>query len=290
MLGPNFFIVGGPKCGTTNISYYLDEYRDIFISKLNEPYYFARLDVPEDFKRPSMIYEKQKYLDLFKNDRKYKALGEASSVYLFCPHAPKDIKKNFPDSKIIISLRNPVEVAHSVYLSYKFMTNDKREFSEVIEHDKMEIQNGVFFIYNILQPGFYTKHIKNYQKYFSEDKIKVIIFEEYIKNIDKTIESLAKFLGVDQRISLVEKPKGSYRVPKNVLSKRLLENSTFRKVATKVVPTIYRQKIGDSVFVKQTKKPDMEFEDREKLKEIFQTEVINLQKFLGRELPWNDFR
>ena len=36
----NFFIVGGTKCGTTNISYYLNEHPQAFISELNEPYYF----------------------------------------------------------------------------------------------------------------------------------------------------------------------------------------------------------------------------------------------------------
>ena len=48
---PNFFIVGGAKCGTTNMSYYLDEHPQVFMPELNEPYYFARLDIPENFKR-----------------------------------------------------------------------------------------------------------------------------------------------------------------------------------------------------------------------------------------------
>ena len=64
---PNFFIVGGSKCGTTNMSYHLMEHEKIFMPDLNEPYYFCRLDVPNDFKRDSMIWDKKKYLDLFKN-------------------------------------------------------------------------------------------------------------------------------------------------------------------------------------------------------------------------------
>ena len=64
---PNFFIVGGSKCGTTNISYYLNEHPQVFVSELNEPYYFCRFDVPEDFERPSMIKDEVKYLKLFEN-------------------------------------------------------------------------------------------------------------------------------------------------------------------------------------------------------------------------------
>ena len=101
-MNPNFFIVGGAKCGTTNMSYNLMEHEEIFMPKLNEPYYFCRLDVPNDFQRNSMIKDKTKYLDLFKNAKNCKAVGEATSAYLHCPHAAEDIKKHFPDAKIII--------------------------------------------------------------------------------------------------------------------------------------------------------------------------------------------
>ena len=57
-MDPNFFIVGGAKCGTTNMSYNLMEHEEIFMPKLNEPYYFCRLDVPNDFQRNSMIKDK----------------------------------------------------------------------------------------------------------------------------------------------------------------------------------------------------------------------------------------
>jgi len=43
-MNPNFFIVGGAKCATTNISYYLNDHPDIFIPELNEPYYYCKFD------------------------------------------------------------------------------------------------------------------------------------------------------------------------------------------------------------------------------------------------------
>ena len=74
-MNPNFFIVGASKSGTTNISYYLNEHPDVFISELNEPYYFSRLDVSKNFKRESMITDYEKYLSLFK-----KALASSGSL------------------------------------------------------------------------------------------------------------------------------------------------------------------------------------------------------------------
>ena len=136
-MNPNFFIVGGSKCGTTNISYYLNLHPKIFFSKLNEPYYFCQWDVPENYNRNSMITDMKKYLDLFKNVTTETIVGEASSPYLSCPHAASEIKKAFPNSKILISLRNPIERAHSAYFSYQFMLPTKQNFMEMIKaHQK----------------------------------------------------------------------------------------------------------------------------------------------------------
>lgn len=286
---PNFFIVGGSKCGTTNISYYLNEHPDVFISKLNEPYYFSRFDVSEDFIRESMIRDYEKYLDLFKDAKNHKAIGEASSVYLSSPNAASEIKKTFPDSKIIISIRNPIERTYSSYFSYQFMQHKKETFSEMIDLHEEQIKKNEFFIYNILEPGFYTKHIKRFQENFGPEKIKIVVFENYIKNTNETINSIFSFLGIDERNNFKEQSKGAYRVPKNNFSNKLLKSSTFRKLTTKFVPTVSRQKIGDKFLLKQTKKPEMLETERIRLKEIYKDEFIKLEKMLNIKLPWNDF-
>ena len=287
---PNFFIVGGSKCGTTNISYYLNEHPQVFVSELNEPYYFCRFDVPEDFERSSMIKDEVKYLKLFENAKNHKAVGEATSAYLACPHAASEIKKSFPDSKIIISLRNPIEKAHSSYFSYKFMHPDNRSFIDMINWQEQERHGKEFFIYNFIEGGFFSKHIKRYQNEFRSDNIKIIIFENYIKNEPEHIKSILKFLDIDESINLTEQPKGSYRVPKNKIAGSLLGSPLFRKVATKLIPTVQRQKLGDKFFLRQTKKPSMLPSERKLLKEIYETEVRNLEELLGSKLPWDDFR
>ena len=286
---PNFFIVGGTKCGTTNISYYLNEHPQVFISELNEPYYFCKFDVPNDFKRASMITNKEKYLKLFEKAKNHKAIGEASSVYLHCPHAASEIKKTFPDSKIVISIRNPIERAHSNYFSNKFMNFDKRSFTEIIDEHEMQIKNEEFFIYNILEPGFFSKHIQRFQKYFAKNKIKIIVFEDYIKNTVSTIESILSFLDIEEKIIFHKQPKGAYRIPNNSFSKAIIENSKIRSIATRIIPTVTRQKIGDKFLLKQTNKPSMSSEENERLKKIYENEVLEIEKLLNRKLPWKEF-
>lgn len=286
---PNFFIAGAPKCATTNISYYLSLHPDVFISELNEPYYFCKFDVPEDFERASMIRDFDKYLRLFKKAKNHKAIGEATPTYLMCPHAPLEIKKAFPDSKIIISIRNPIDRAHSSYFSNLFRDPKKISFDDMINSHYDEIMNKKFNVYNIILAGLYCEQIKNFQNYFEKNRIKIIIFEEYIKNIETTIRSILNFLEVDEEIELKEQSKGAYRVPKGVFSKFIMNNTVIRKTAIKLIPTVTRQRIGDRFLFEQTTKPSMSTKEREHLKAIYEQDVKNLKLLLGRQLPWDDF-
>ncbi len=288
-MSPNFFIVGGSKCGTTNISYYLNLHPKIFFSELNEPYYFCKWDVPEEYNRNSMITNMEKYLDLFKNVKNEIIVGEASSPYLTCPHAALEIKKAFPNSKILISIRNPIERSHSAYFSYQFMKPNEQNFMEMIKTHEKLISKRIFYIDSILESSFYTKNIKRYQEIFGKENVKVIIFEDYIKNTVQNINSIFNFLGINDKIDLNEQSKGSYRVPKNFLAKSLLNNKNFRKVSTILIPTVMRQKLGDKYFLKQVKKPEMLENERNYLRELYNDEVNELEKFLGKKLPWKDF-
>ena len=40
MRSPDFFIVGGPKCGTTSLAAWLGEHPKVFMSSYKEPHYF----------------------------------------------------------------------------------------------------------------------------------------------------------------------------------------------------------------------------------------------------------
>ena len=286
---PNFFIVGAPKSGTTNISYYLMQHPQVFMPENLEPYYFARLDIPQNYER-GIISDEKKYLNLFKNAKNCKAIGESSPVYLYCPHSALEIKNRFPNSKIIISLRNPIEIAYSEYFSLKFMGFDKnRSFNELLDSSKEQLDQNEFHIDSLLEAGFYSKHIKRFQKIFSKNQIKIIIFEEYIKNTIPTINSILSFLDIDKSIAFKPAPKGAYKVPRNFASQKLMNNSTFRKTAKFIIPTVARQKIGERFLVKESSRPVLKQNERQRLKETYQDDVENLAKLLGRSLPWKDF-
>lgn len=286
---PNFFIVGAPKSATTNISYYLKQHPEILISKLNEPYYFCKYDVARDFKRESMIWNEKDYLKLFDTKNKVTMLGEATPAYFHSPSAAKKIKERFPESKIIICLRNPIERSFSSYLSLKLSMNEKKEFSEIIESHLELIKNNKFDIYNCIEPGFYSIHLERYLKYFKKESIKIIIFEEYINNIFYEINKLFEFLNVKKLERIKNEKKFSYRIPKNNIASICYNNKKIRKLFIKFVPTTFRQKVGDSLLLKEGNKPKIIQKDRQKLINVYFKDVKNLERILNRKLPWSDF-
>jgi hypothetical protein len=111
MKQPNFFIVGAPKCGTTALSEYLRSHSQIFMCTPKEPHYFAL-----DFPRYRHVADWSSYQSLFSGaSRTDAAIGEASVFYLYSNTAAEGIKKVCPAAKLLVLLRNPVDLAVSMH-------------------------------------------------------------------------------------------------------------------------------------------------------------------------------
>ncbi|MDN5869964.1 MAG: sulfotransferase domain-containing protein [Nitrococcus sp.] len=108
---PNFFIVGAPRCGTTALTEYLRAHPRVYMSEPKEPHYFAL-----DFPRYRDVTNKRDYQALFESaNSTHSMIGEASVFYLYSQAAAKEIRKSLPASRLVVLLRNPLEVAVSMH-------------------------------------------------------------------------------------------------------------------------------------------------------------------------------
>lgn len=106
-----YFIVGAPKCGTTSLAAWLDAHPNVFMCKPKEPYFFS-WDIQSS--RAASIFDE--YLSLFRDvSDQHHAVGEASTTYLRSKVAIEAIEKSFDRPRYIVCLRNPVDMAQSVY-------------------------------------------------------------------------------------------------------------------------------------------------------------------------------
>src|SRR5271170_7433051 len=112
---PDCFLVGAPKCGTTAMADYLAAHPDVFMAK-KEMHVFGRdLHFGAHFYRRDLAAYEQE----FSQRATQRVAGEASVWYLLSTQAASELKAFNPDARIVIMLREPVEVLYSLY--YQFL-------------------------------------------------------------------------------------------------------------------------------------------------------------------------
>ena len=126
---PNFFIVGAPKCGTTALHEYLQHHPDAYLPYYKEPHYFGADLVGSRFLQ-FRNKPKRKYLKLFRDVRGEARIGESSPWYLASNAAAAEIHRYDPEAKIIIMLRNPIDMMYSMWSQFRYSGNEQIEFFE----------------------------------------------------------------------------------------------------------------------------------------------------------------
>ena len=290
----NFFIVGAPKAGTTSLHEYLKKIPGIFMSPVKEPYYFCPNLVKENDSVITPIRNKEKYLELFENAENETILGESSVHYLADPDSPKLIHEVSPNAKILISLRDPIERELSHYsmlydrglLTSSFHQELEKELNKKADYLEPCIR---------LNAGKYVDSIKRFLKIFGKENVKIIIFEEWKIETEKTIEDILKFLGLNQPIYEIEnkiynKYVGKKKVPRGKISQRLLQSEHAKSLVRRLIPNSGRIFLQERILTKQEgRKPKLTPQDREFLKNYYREDVKKLETLLGRKLPWKNF-
>ena len=103
--GPDFIIIGTQKGGTTTLYRNLVKHPHILKATCKELHCF-------DLNHPrNKLYKNdiEWYLDQFPVKESHQITGEASPIYIFDPTTPELVHHYFPNVKLIVLLRNPVD-------------------------------------------------------------------------------------------------------------------------------------------------------------------------------------
>jgi hypothetical protein len=285
---PNFFIVGTMKGGTTSLYYYMKDNPDIYLPSNKEPNYFASEDIVENSK--IVIRDKKKYLSLFANVKDEHAIGEASTTYLYSAHAPVRIHQVIPEAKIVMILRDPIQRAFSQYLANvrnKNLGLHKLSFTKALQLDynKKDKRIGTSILY--VERGMYYEQVKRYFDLFGRRQVKVLIFEEYIRDTAAQVRDVLEFLGT--RFYLppnVTEAYNSFFIPNNRFSHSILASDKLARLARFLPKSRLKQYLRKSILGNSIPKPEIEPDARAFLQEIFEPDIRKLESLLGRTLLW----
>lgn len=296
MLKPNFFIIGAPRCGTSALSEYLKAHPEICFSRGKEPGYFC-----DDFLGARFSGSEEEYINRFFShcSDKHKAVGEASVWYLYSPSAVRNIMKCNPDAKIIVMLRNPIDMVYSLHSRLLYnREEDIENFKEAWFLQDLRAagrniprgcRDGRFLLYR--EVGCFSVQLKRVYELVPKQQVLVILFDDFIEQTKQIYINVLGFLNVSQDYC----PKFE-RINENAvrrlnclgeftqqpphfminLAQKLKNISCIKNL--RILPFLSR------VNTKKQPRPPLSPKMREVLIEAFQNDIDDLSKILVRDL------
>lgn len=187
---PNFLCIGAQKAGTTTLHDILRGHPEIFLPEIKETHFF---DIRENFSQGVGWYE-----EFYRGSGEFPLAGDFTPEYLFFEYVPERIRTVLGrDVKLIVILRNPVDRAYSHYWFSVRRGIETFPFEKAIALEHRRIRSGFYgrAWYSYVSRGFYSEQIERYYRLFPEEQIKVVIFEEFVRDEKKNVAGILDFLG-----------------------------------------------------------------------------------------------
>ena len=190
---PTFLVIGAQKCGTTWLAEVLRQHDEVFLPKEKELHYY------DDWTRHA--FGPDWYLAHFAGGAGAAAIGEATPNYLWTRATPLErrlhyvagdipnkVRADFPDLKLLVCLRDPVERAVSAYhhaVHARFVAPSTRILDAA---DTFGIESM----------GYYAASLRDWFACWPRDRFHVLVYEDDIRTPAKraTVDGVCRFLDI----------------------------------------------------------------------------------------------
>lgn len=202
---PDFLIGGAMKAGTTALHQLLARHTGVFIPD-REVHFFCLDDITEhpDFVAPAgehwtlpdfdteLTANLAWYRALFRKARPDQLIGEHSTVYLPSGKAPARIARLLPAAKLVFLLRDPVARTYSHYWHRVRWGQAVHGFEATLRYAP----------HTLLTRSFYRRQLETVFQHIPRQRIQVLIFEEFIREPQRVLDSVCAFLGLPGGVDL----------------------------------------------------------------------------------------
>ncbi|MCK5815472.1 MAG: sulfotransferase [Flavobacteriaceae bacterium] len=234
---PDFIIGGAMKSGTTSLHAILNNHPDISIthnelgffdidSVLQHPdFNFYNTEnqtwVTQSMKDQPELLWNWYYSQFAKIKNKGPIIGEDSTTYLSSETAAKRIALQDKPIKLIFILRHPTKRVISNYLHLLKSGRAIYSLEDTLRYNPN----------SIIRRSLYKEQLENYYKHIPFERIKVVLFEDFIQNKEQCIGEICDFLGLDfQKLdtAVFDTHANKTKIPKRI-KLQLLRNKLLQK-------------------------------------------------------------
>ena len=294
---PNFLLIGAAKAGTTSLVAQLAAHPQIYMSPLKEPAFFAASSYRDESSPDIRVWDDtirtlEAYESLFEGVTTETAIGESSTVYMALPGVAEHIHRLIPGAWLIAVLRDPSVRAVSMHAMYVRMGYEPdANFSQVIRE-----QGPSTYWRPYLAPGLYFRRLKEYYDLFPPDQILVALYEDLVANPQATLQSMLRFLEVDDEIvphpSIMMNANPAAVVPRSRTLERVLsQDHPLKRVIRTLVPSQIYSGVIARLRRRNVRSVDLTYverqlsgQDRQYLVDYFRDDILQLQDLLDRDL------
>jgi hypothetical protein len=288
----DFFCVGVAKAGTTTLHDLLSLQNGICLPRRKETNYFSfGCSGKPAFTGPldnSSVNEPTiTSLEEYQNDFDLEPgclIGEVCPSYTLAG-AAQNIHKHNPDAKIIILLREPVSRSYS---NYQHLVRDGREyaaFEEALADESDRLQKGWEWFWGLKRNSLYFDTVKEYIEIFGEQNVKILLFDEFIKNQHHQLKEVMEFIGLDSSAAVFEEfdsnKSGVVSGKWKFVHKLLLSEGFMNSALRVILPAGVRKRLGGLFKRVSTVKGGVSQETKSQLLEEFSADIHRLNDLIG---------
>lgn len=288
--GLDFLLAGFPKCATSSLYGALKTVDDIFLPKGKETLFntwYGKIPNAENVLA-------EKYYRGIRRNQLVEAIEPGIYMRYTGWQGAEPVYRIWGSQlRLMFSVRNPVEAAFS---EFKMMVRNGDEYCDNAYRKYQCFSMKMFdeFIDTSVElDNFkYIQWIKEFEKYYPREQIKIVLYEELVGDTSKVVDDILQFVGSKCKFQSGEFPfwnRGNY-VPadkegweKGKQFNTLRSYSKYNPMAQAEPDSISRSR-SEYESVEKIYNPQMSQDQRKKLEAYYDSSVRELEKFIGRSL------
>jgi hypothetical protein len=199
LLLPDFLVIGAPKCGTHWLNECLREHPQVYLTPdVHEIFFFDRY-----FDRGVEWYARY-----FRGHGGQRRVGDVSPTYLAHPLAAERVQRVLPRATLLVSLRNPIQRAWSMYL-HMWRKGD-------LPRDRCFV-DACASAPGILGDGEYFRCLRPWRRRFPPGQLNYLLVDDLEQDPAAYLRRVYQVLGVDQefRAAGTTRPANEHQTPRS---------------------------------------------------------------------------